>query len=429
MLAYLWGFVLLVLMFIGQSKLKPCTYSNNIFKLLGLVVLFACVSFLINYFIVDSHVNNLIWFGITYGSFASFICALLLMSFEEKDLFKIFRFMALLTVFEIVFGYGQMIVRFQSFNPFSVVSAAGDFFTGTFLRFGYAHLAALKISLVVIYCYFIWVSNWKIKMGILLIVLIIGWFLPSALYSTLLLVLSFFIYYASTVVVPNLLRFRIKMSVLYITIAIMGGLLLFSLTQKRNVSYIFNSLNTISQTIFAEMDKAESAQKVHFYRTTIVDLPSTYPYAIISGLGPGNYSSRAAWIVSGLYLSSQPFYIPVTPSEAATMYALPYFEDIVNEVRWGAGSVIHQPFASWLAIIAEVGIVGLILVLWLFKNLFQNPKNYTSQIGPFIKGNSVALIYLVLLMFVDNIIEYPQFMNQLAIFFVIANKLDQKKIE
>ncbi len=320
-----------------------------------------------------------------------------------------------------------MVLSSSSINPFSMSAAAGDNFTGTFMRFGYAHIAALKISLVLIYVFALWVDGKSLKRTSILLLLIIGWLLPSALYSIILLLLTIFFYFTFFELIPRLKKLRFKTSVLFVGALVILGVILFSATQLRNVGYITNNIKTITDTIIKGDDSNDSAQKIHFFRTSFVDVPQKYPQSILIGVGPGNYSSRSAWIVSGLYLSYQPFYIPVTPSDVAKEYSLPFFEDIVNEVRWGAGSIIHQPFSSWVSIYIELGVVGIILVIWMIRLISKRKQIRDKRLRSLSNGNTIALIYIILLMIVDSILEYPQIINQFLIFVVMINNVDIKE--
>ena len=427
-LSYLWGFLLLGTLLTIRLNLPNSAYTNNIIKVSLLFILTFIISFFINYYIVDSSINNLVWSIITYGSFVSFLIALLLLKITSRDIRKIFLFTIGVTVLEIIIGYAQMVNFSSSFDPFSTTSAAGDYFTGTFMRYGFAHLAALKISLVLIYAFVKWMDDKTLKGTIVLLFLILGWLLPSALYSVLLLAASFFIYFFIYEFLPRLRSLRLNNSILIVIIISIVGILLLSTTQKANVSYIFNQVEVLKKTIVEGDNSNSSAQKIHFFRTSLIQIPQNYPHALIAGVGPGNYSSRSAWIVSGMYLGNQPHYIPITPSKAAIEYSLPFFEDIVNNVRHGSGSIIHQPFSSWVSIFIELGIFGLILIIWLFRVIAKEGSIKDAQLISFSKGNTVAIIYVFLLMFVDNILEYPQFINQFLIFVVTINNVKHNGI-
>lgn len=382
---------------------------------------------MINYFLVGSSINNLLWSVITYGSFISFLVALLLMRFSPKDIGFVLSFSIAITLGEILIGYTQMVLFSSSFNPFSITSAAGDYFTGTFMRFGFAHVAAIKISLVLIYVFVLWIDNKSLKRTSILVLIIVGWLLPSALYSIILLLVSIFLYFTLYELIPRLKKLRFKTSVLFAGALVTLGIFMFSAIQIKNVKYISRSINTVINTLVKGDDSNDSSQKIHFFKTSIVDVPQKYPQSVVIGVGPGNYSSRSAWIVSGLYLDHQPFYIPVTPSGVALEYSLPYYEDIVNKVRWGAGSIIHQPFSSWISIYVELGIIGIVLFIWLFRLISRRQIIPAQQLTSLSKGNTIALIYLILLMVVDNILEYPHIINQFLILVVMTNNVTKSR--
>jgi len=349
------------------------------------------------------------------------------MRFSPKDIGFVLSFSIAITLGEILIGYTQMVLFSSSFNPFSITSAAGDYFTGTFMRFGFAHVAAIKISLVLIYVFVLWIDNKSLKRTSILVLIIVGWLLPSALYSIILLLVSIFLYFTLYELIPRLKKLRFKTSVLFAGALVTLGIFMFSAIQIKNVKYISRSINTVINTLVKGDDSNDSSQKIHFFKTSIVDVPQKYPQSVVIGVGPGNYSSRSAWIVSGLYLDHQPFYIPVTPSGVALEYSLPYYEDIVNKVRWGAGSIIHQPFSSWISIYVELGIIGIVLFIWLFRLISRRQIIPAQQLTSLSKGNTIALIYLILLMVVDNILEYPHIINQFLILVVMTNNVTKSR--
>jgi len=420
----MWGFLILGIILLGSHKIKHSIYSKNILKVLFLLIALFLVSFSINYYLVSSSINNLLWSFVTYGSVLSFLAAILLMRFNKHDIKFVLTFSIIITLLEIIVGYGQMVQMFNSFNPFTITSAAGDYFTGTFFRSGYAHIVALKISLILIYVFVLWVGNKTLKRTIVLVFLIIGWLLPSALYSVILLAIAVIFYFTIYELLPRLRALRFNLSIIFVGIISLLGLLLLVTTQKRNISYVINQTNVIIGTVLEGDISNTSAQKIHFYRTSIKEIPKQYPQSVVIGVGPGNYSSRSSWIVSGLYLANQPFYIPKSPSKVAIQYALPYYQDIVDKVRWGSGSIIHLPFSSWISIYVELGLIGLGLTVWIFILISKKKPLEDRQLLFLSKGNTIAIIYVILLMLVDNILEYPQFFSQFLIFVVMINNVD-----
>lgn len=408
----------------GSRKISTTTYGRNLTKILLIWFLVFLTSFFFNWYFTESNLNNLFWSIVTFGSVFTFLFAILMMDLSQTDIKKIITFCVVVTIIQIGLGYSQMVLKFSTFNPFGISAAAGDYFTGTFLRYGYAHVAALKISLILIYVFVLWISNKSWLRFIVLLTLVVGWIMPSALYSVLILSLSTILYFTFFELIPRLRFLKFKTSILLLLILGVVGTIFFFSTQARNTNYISNSIENIKRTALEGDDSNISAQKVHFIRKSLVEVPSQYPQTFIIGTGPGNYSSRAAWIVSGIYLTNHPSYIPITPSKVAKEYSIPFFEDIVNGARWGAGSIVHQPFSSWTAILIETGIPGLLLIALFFY--FLNKRNGLSNnyISDLSKGNIIATIYVVLLMAVDNVLEYPQFMNQYLLFIVMINNVN-----
>src|SRR5207244_13583863 len=77
-------------------------------------------------------------------------------------------------------------------------------------------------------------------------------------------------------------------------------------------------------------------------------------------------------MVSDEYLKNQPAYIPVTPSEISKKYTLPIWsKNMINEKFKGAGSIMHQPFSTWLSVFAEMGIPALIFFFLMFHAFYR----------------------------------------------------------
>ena len=434
-LSYGWGFLIFLFILIA----KPGWFNTMGYfgrKVTRNALYFSAVFFLsawANFLIENESFNNLFWSIFTYGSTICTLLVFLSLPFHEEDGIRIFRFSLYLTLFEALVGYIQMLTAqsFQSINPFSVLGpAAGDNFVGTTFDVGIGNLIAIKMSLTVLLFIPFWFSKRSGNNTILLVLLLIGWILPSAIYTLLIgfvVIIYFFVVYGS---IQSLFTFKMHSTLFYATVT--GFLLvgLFVYTQRENVVYTAESLKQIYTTI-ANKNVTQASRKVMYFRKTITKLPFEHPYALFIGVGPGNYSSRSAWLVSGEYLEHQPFYIPVTPSKIMEEYNITIWsrKHISNKFK-GGGSITHQPFSTWFSIIAEMGVIALIIFSIMIARLYQSFTYAQNRLDDEFYNNlalglKMTVVYLVFLFFVDNLFEWPMVMAQFFVFAaILIRKID-----
>ena len=153
------------------------------------------------------------------------------------------------------------------------------------------------------------------------------------------------------------------------------------------------------------------------YRTqavkrTVVDLPNDYPLVPIVGLGPGQFSSRAGLIGTGLYfggpLNSRPLpFVPQGMSQAFEDYTLDLW--LAKTRGRGTGST-HQPFLSWLSVYSEWGILVFvaifIVVTFLLIRVRLVVHNYPQRILATSFG--IGLLLTLFLGIQENYWEVPQ---------------------
>jgi hypothetical protein len=148
-----------------------------------------------------------------------------------------------------------------------------------------------------------------------------------------------------------------------------------------------------------------------------IDMFVENPVATMTGVGAGNYGSRAAVARSdpddlAKNLSRVPEYLVGTPSPLkqylADLYSPEYYSKLGN---WGT---FYTPFSTWNAILGEQGLIGimLFLLLW-FKILHASfivlRGQVTSSIAPAFV-TAVVGIGLIVLFAYDNWLEYPKLM-------------------
>jgi len=434
-LSYGWGFLILFVLLLAKPEWFHTNgvYSTKAIKYTSYFVGFFLLSAVANTFLTKSSINNLFWSLFTYGSSLCTILVFLCLPFRKEDAAKVFSFSLYLTFFQAIVGYVQMLAAqsFSSLSPFAVLGpAAGDYFVGTTFDFGIGNIVAIKMSLTTILFLPIWFANRNFKNSLIMIGLVVGWILPSAIYTLLIGFLVIFYFFVVRGSHRSVFTFRMRPSVFYAMITSILLLGTFLITQRENLGYATESIRQIYLTALGR-DVSQVARKVVYYRETLTELPLEYPWVPFVGVGPGNYSSRSAWIVSGEYLVVQPSYIPVTPSKVATDYTIALWgKRLISDEYKGGGSITNQPFSTWLSILAEMGVFALFAFAMLHATLYQAfayaEKNSREQFHKMLAvGMLMATIYLSILYFVDNIFEWPMVVAQ----FIIFGALSLRQIE
>jgi hypothetical protein len=435
-LYYLWGFILLFfILFLKPEWVKSAgTYSHSIKKY---VLIFCCIffiSFLYNYLFLFPSFNNLLWSLFTYGSSLTILVALLMVPFKEQDLKSIFTFSLYLTLFQVFLGYFQMLQHdsFQHLNPFQGSQSNGDYFVGTTFNPGIGSFVAVKMSLTAILFIPFWFSKKNLKNSFIVLLLFIGWVLASAIFTLLFGMLVIGYFFVAKKIIFAFKTFRLNKSIFYMSILGIVAALIFAFSQPDNISYITASAQETYASIMDE-DVILPTLKVIYYKKTFSVVPKEFPYMTFIGLGPGNYSSRSAWLTSGEYLLEQPSYIPVSPSPAGSKYTFSLWsKNLITPDFAGAGSIIHQPFSTWVSIYAEMGLFALIAFFMIF-NTFNKSFGYISKhtddlvLQHLSLGLKMSLVYICLLFFIENLFEYPLVMGQFFVFACALLRVTENK--
>lgn len=436
-LSYGWGFFLfLFVLFVKPSWfLMRGEHGQKVIKYaLYFIVVFA-LSAVANALLGNVSINNLFWNCFTYGSTLCTLVVLFSLPFKDEDAPRIFWFSVYLTLFQVAVGYVQMLYAqsFQSLNPFGVLGkAAGDLFVGTTFDVGIGNMVAIKISLTVLLFIPFWFSERTMKNSFILVLLLIGWVLPSAIYTLIIGFIVIIFYYVIRGLVRALFTLRMPSTIFYALVTAVLIVGMFVYTQWENVEYTVESLRQVYTTA-ANKDVTKTSGKVVYFREVFSKLPIEYPWFPLVGVGPGNYSSRSAWLVSGEYLERQPDYIPITPSEAAKTYLIPLWSrKQISETSKGAGSITNQPFSTWISLFCEFGIGAVIVLSLLFFTLDRAFRRNQRQVEDIFQrdlalGLRMVLLYFVILFFVDNLFEWPMVMAQFLVFSALAiRRLDVK---
>lgn len=125
------------------------------------------------------------------------------------------------------------------------------------------------------------------------------------------------------------------------------------------------------------------------------------------GVGPGQYSSRASLILSGVYLNQKiPFVRPFETEFSKRNIFDPYIKFNISNPSGGSS---YFPFYSWLTVLGELGFLGVLLVSGILISSFF--KILRRRRSPFpLLGMSLAslITFFFLIGFQDNYWEFSQ---------------------
>lgn len=440
-LYYVWGYILFL--FILCFKTEWLRLIGPYSKKIGAGALIFCLVFGISIFFnfnrQHSSLNNVMWSILTYGSSLTLLLSFLVMPFEKDDLKKLFKFSLYFTLFQVFLGYFQIlqVTGFQHWNPLSAGGAGGsdgDFFVGTTFSPGIGGFVAIKLSLMVLLFIPEWFANKNIRNTSILLALLIGWVLASAIFTLIVGMFVVMWFFVAGKIFNSFFTFRLNKSVFYSMLGVMVIIATFIVTQPSNVSYILESANETYASI-TDKNVALPTLKVPYYKRTLNDLPKEFSSTYLLGVGPGNYSSRSAWLVSGEYLEDQPAYIPVTPTPVMQNYVLSLWtRKLISPDFPGAGSVLHQPFSTWLSVFAEMGLVALAGMFLIFRGFYQGAQKAKFVLsdaftGYMSLGTKMCIVYICLLFFVENLFEYPLVMGQFFVFSCVLIRNTENKMQ
>jgi hypothetical protein len=145
-----------------------------------------------------------------------------------------------------------------------------------------------------------------------------------------------------------------------------------------------------------------------------------YPSIHLIGLGPGQYSSRAAIIASGQYGSLSEFFtklpfLSLGIPEAFKEHVLVYWNDYKKNSGYG-NSTMNRPFLSLLSFYAEYGAVlfaalllGVAYLMGRAKSMYNKVKYAGAgpeKLMPY--SFSISLLFLLMIGVYENYYETPQ---------------------
>lgn len=395
------AFIFFILTLVKRFKLYVKPELKKIIICWVLILFFPVISFFIFY----SNLNNLFWYLFTTSPILIFPFVLynVKMKLLIANLIKFTQIELLLFTIQ----YILLVFKYRNINPFVSDISAGDLLSGTSI--GFSSLMAVTMSLICLFFMDLYLLT-KNKIYLLygtmcfLMMVLTGYMAGITLFFTSTLVFFFFS------LIFDFVKFKINKIKLGIVFSVFISVIVIAIQMQSNFIYTTN--------VLVRIFSASPPLKIQSFIVTFSDFIKENPGAIISGIGGGNYCSRAAFITGGQYLQpSNPWYIPITPSKYYIRYMYPLFEKRLKFKTIGnvsSQSMINTPFSQYQTIFAEGGVLSLIvliiLIILCFKIYFLNNR----------KLYAIAILYTFSLLIIDNWLEFPNY--SILFWIIICNQ-------
>ncbi|GEM_PF-4866104 len=356
----------------------------------------------------------------------------------EDDVYCFLKLVAMITIFEFILGCIQ-IVLFQGLT-LQFRDHAWDQVTGTTLGRS-SHTFSIKMlfqSIILAFNYRGLVGRSKRFRLLFLTAIFCGFagaLISSFMLGVLLAVFGLIVIYLFQQlksVFSILVNTKIGLSRLVrgLNIITASAILLFVLgfafvtTQPGNV----DSFVLIFQELMAlDFSNAYRFQKVTAFFDTLEYMLVNSWIDLFFGVGPGQFSSRAALILTGEYLYPQPSYLPVSMTSETFQHIYPLWNE--RTIRQFGGSVLAMPTSSFQAIFTELGLVGIAFFGIVFHQaiLYKGRSTLTVLKSQFL--NSVAIIAFLTMvqLTVELWLEYASFTVFIFTLFLMSRAITRSR--
>lgn len=258
-------------------------------------------------------------------------------------------------LFEASWGIGQGILAASRTGTFD--GATGDAVAGTIRPFAvYPDFSnpmfAVNVTLL-LFCllpYLYYKGKGKVAFVLGSIALVLASVLHVLIFAVGAFLVSLVIYYPS-------FFFRKKGSIILVFLAIISIVALFLLSTN------FSTLRSfVVHTVEGRTPRAQVLRRV------FTEMPNEYPWMPIIGIGPGQFSSRAGLIGTGMYFGgpANPRSVPFLPEGMSTPFRSYVWDLWLNmSIRptVNDSSSTYKPFFSWLSIYVEYGAIAVLVTL------------------------------------------------------------------
>jgi len=340
----------------------------------------------------------------TYGTFI-FVLTIPTKPLADKSLFdKILVTARWVLLFESIWGIVQGVVGFMRSGTFD--RGNGDVVTGTIrLSFDNANDFSnpmFATNIVLLITFLVPSSLQENKSKLLLILGCIALVLASVVHAIVYPVISLLV---TILIFSPTFMYKYSRGAMVIILILSFILVSFFTLAPHN----FSRLIPYVQRVFIDRDNSRS----QVVENIITEGIYRYPWLAFIGIGPGQFSSRAGLIGTGLYFGGPitPTPIPFLPqgmSEPFERYVIDlWIEAVTNPAN---ASSTFQPFFSWLSIFVEGGMLltGFVFltIIGLFWRVWRNSRPVSFRLHGMMLCTSILFILMIGLQ--ENYWEVPQ---------------------
>lgn len=241
--------------------------------------------------------------------------------------------------------YLSAVYLYKHINPFAISPAAGDHFTSIFSNSS-VNMIIMSFFLV----YFVFHRKLAFALIAFISMLMTGYMAGITLFIFALLALSFL---SPKVSLGKKLGFIILTLVCVV---------LFMIFSPQNYNYASGYIERI-----VRLEKDVPFKILSFAET--IEYNSSSVSSFLFGAGPGNFSSRAAFTVSGTYVNWYPESLIYTSKAFEANHLALWTYDFNNP--WdNKNNTANQPFSFYNQLLGEYGLLGLMLFLSFYLGFF-----------------------------------------------------------
>jgi hypothetical protein len=177
---------------------------------------------------------------------------------------------------------------------------------------------------------------------------------------------------------------------------------------------LFLSGNLANLSVHADLFRSGDSPRAEMIHRVLTDMPHEHRAMPFVGLGPGQFSSRAALIATGLYLGglTDPKSLPFLREQVPNVMADDMMDLWIEAETWDnfASSSTIKPFFSWLSVYTEFGGFFVLAICVASAVLLRRMKRAaaTPQSRWMAVAAGAGLIFLLLLGLQENYWEVPQ---------------------
>ncbi len=268
------------------------------------------------------------------------------------------------------FQYGLLMIKYRSINPFTseLGTSAGDFIIGFF-----SNSSVNMIICAFFFSYYMFIKLNRRNAFIAILCLLLTTYMSGILIFLITIVIYIFFIRKTT----------LTKRVIYLS-SILFSLFLFVIISYNNVEYAIG--------IFSLIFEVNPPRKIVAFQETYELLSSNWLHFFV-GLGPGMFSSRAAFIADGEYVSWYPSVLAWKSSLFANNHYLLWNPEVLS-IDYNDGTA-NQPFSLYNQLLGEYGIIGFISFLALYIRHF-----YTKSL------NKNVTILFIMFMFGFMVLDY-----------------------